>query len=254
LGESEDFQREFVQPITQTSRGIMEMVEGNQPALDKLTQVGSLNQAWLTAQNPEEKRRYQDQRDQLIYEIGEEIPIFRKDQFISSMRTMVDLSRKRQDAITNHEQTFQTIQQRNAQIREEAARKTVEQWTGAFQEVSQDVDSQTAIPDTVASFMSANNIVVDNALDEMIASASIKDGAKDYSPRDVARILKQGGSFKKVAAHAAALQKMLDEAMGTIAQLKGTGTRGGGTGGEKSSSQKGEDKKAAFFAKFQPTV
>jgi len=251
LTEDPDFIQTYVEPINRASVEVMEIIEGNQPLIDKLTQVATLNNAWLSAGNDMEKRRrFQDQRDMLIGEISEEVPTFRKDMFLSSMRDMISLSRKRADAINNHAETFSRIQENRKSIQAEAARKTAEVWNGAFSEVSTTIESEIAPPETVRTFMETNKISDDNAIDENIASSAIKDGAKDYQPKDVARILKQGAAYKKLKAQNEALLKMLAEKDETLKELRGAGTSGEMTAGSKK-TETAEEGLSSFFGRFK---
>ncbi len=252
LNEDEGFISTFVEPITQTSKRVMDMLEGNDGAVDKMTQVAALNNAFLTADTPEKKRRFADQRDQLLSDIAEELPKFRQTAFITETQNLISLSERRIDAPRNHEQTYATIKERQKAAREESARQVSQQWSGAFEEVSKEIEADSAIPKEVQDFMATNGIAVDNVLDETIASSAIKDGAKDFGPRDVARILKQGAAYKKVKAHNSALLKMNEELNETIKELKGSGTSGQGGGGGKTPEAAKEEEKSKFFGRFAP--
>jgi len=241
-----------MEPINSTSARVMDMLEGNDTAVDKMTQVAALNNGYLSADTQEKKRRFADQRDQLLSDIAEELPKFRQTAFITETQNLISLAERRMKALKDHEVTYATLKEKQKAAREESSRQVSQQWSGAFEEVSKEIEADSAIPKDIEEFMSTNKIEVDNILDETIASSAIKDGAKNFGPRDVARILKQGAAYKKVKAHASALEKMNAELQETIKELKGSGTSGAGGGGGKSTEAVKEEQKASFFAKFQP--
>ena len=252
LNEDEGFISTYVEPLNSTSKRVMDMLEGNEGAVDKMTQVAALNNAFLSADTPEKKRRFADQRDQLLSDIAEELPKFRQTSFITETQNLISLSERRIEALRNHEVTYATLKEKQKAAREDAARQVSQQWSGAFSEVSKEIEADSSIPKDIEDFMATNGIAIDNTLDETIAASAIKDGAKDYGPRDVARILKQGAAYKKVKAHAAALIKMNEELQQTIKELKGSGTNGQGGGGGKTAEKAKEEGKANFMARFKP--
>jgi len=254
LTESEDFINTYVNPINQTSQRIMDMLDGNEAAVDKMTQVAALNNGFLTADTKEKKRRFADQRDQLLSDIAEELPKFRQTSFITETQNLISLAERRLDALKNHETTYANFKEREKRAQEESRRAVSEQWSGAFSEVSKDVEAETTIPKPIEEFMATKGITIDNTTDEDIAASAIRDGAKNYSPKDVARVLKQGAAYKRTLAHVTALTKMNEELQETIKELKGTGTSGQGGGGGKPPEKLAEEKRDKFFGKFAPPV
>lgn len=252
LTEDPTFVKEYVEPINLASRIVMESIEGDQNANEKLTQLAALNNAFLSATDPEQRRRFKDQRDMLKHEIAEELPVYRRDDFTTGVNRLIELSKMRAEALADHSKTFERYQNQRREASEEASRKTSEIWGGAFKEVSEEIESIVKIPESVQSFITANNIVIDTARDEDIALSSIKDGARNYTPKDVAKILKQGAVFGKLKATIDAQQKIIDEQNATISELKGSGTRGNGSGGGKPKEAETEEKGKLFFSKFQP--
>lgn len=252
LTEDPEFVRDYIEPINRASEHLMELISGDETANDKITQVAALNNGILSTQDPEKRRRLQDQRDTLIGEIAEGLVAFRRDDFLSNMRDLITLSKKRADAIADHAKTFEKIQNARKDAQLEASRKIGEQWSGAFKEVSEEIEGQIKIPEKVQTYITTNGISLDTSRDEDIAQSSIRDGAKNYQPRDVAKILKQGAVYGRLKAISEAQQKIIEEQDQTIAELRGASTKGSGGGGGNPKEKDEKEKSEAFFGRFRP--
>lgn len=247
LQEDPDFHREYIEPINAISQSVMEMIEGNEGLHDQLVKVATMNNAWLSAKTPEERRKFADNRDQIISEIEEELPAFRRGIFNSHMRDFINLSRKKTEALANHEQKLNEYRQRRKEIEIESQQKVRETWSGAFKEVSSVIEKEVEVSPEIKSYMEANGIQGDTMLDEEIASAMITDGAAKYDTKEVARIIKQGAKFRAAQAQIKALQKMLEEKEETIKQF--TNSHGPSSGqAQQQGERKGLD---TFFSRFK---
>ena len=84
-----------------------------------------------------------------------------------------------------------------------------------------------AFPEDIQRVITANKIEADPGVDSLIASSFVEDGAANYTPEDVCRLVQQGTQYRPLKAHVAAQEALIAELNETISKLKGGGTGGG---------------------------
>lgn len=252
LMELPEFQKDYVEPIRAIGEETIRMLDGDQNAIDKLTAVANLNALSLNAQSEEDRQRYERQRDELISEIADGLPQFRQRRFNQQLEEMIRLSRLRHEKMLEAEKTYNEYMLARKESSINAQKKIVEEWGGAYREISDKLAPQLEVPEEVKNYIESNGIKppAGTEIDEKIAESAILDGAKDYTPSQVARVLRQGAIYGKVIAQRDALLKMVKELEETVAELKGSRPGKGVASSEGTLSL--EQAKEAFFSRFQP--
>lgn len=243
LMQDPDFQKEYSDPIKNLGIQAMNMLDKDESLLNRLSQVASFNSLYLTATDDDAKMRNARQRDEIVSEISDNLPEFRKRRFEGLIDQMIILAEKQHNAVVNHEKTRAEIMQRRKEAAIEAQKKISEEWGGAFSSVEGEIKSSLQIPSDFVDYIKVDD---QDTTDYKIAESAVRDGATGYSPREVSRVLRQGAAYKTAIAQRDAAIKLAKELQDTIAELKGGRTTGGG---QATSESKSNDLQS-FFSRF----
>lgn len=244
------FKREFEESLQQIYGQVQETLGNDQDLMAEFSKAAQADAAYLQAQG-DEKYRQKRVRDEILNNIAGRLDDLNKDDFRDLVGQMKVGTKKRYDALLNHEQTRQRALEHQQEINRRQQEAVMQRWGSTFKANKEKIDNETKIPEVLQSIIQSQKIDADSTMDEAIANASITDGAKDYDPSEVTRVISQGAAYKRLLATTKAQDHKIKELEETVKTLQGSSsTTGNGGGGGKSKDDEFSEKRANFFQRF----
>lgn len=240
----EDYQREFVVPINNGFREIVEIIGENAPAMAALEQAVSLNTRALNEKDPKKRAALENQRDEMLSDISEGLPRLRQNTFAVTITELIKLTKRQRQAMGDPERAIEIARENAQKARQKEEERILGRWNEAFEEAAKGINFDT--PADFEKEAKRLGIDFDVADDEQAARAAL---TQDTDMNATVRVLNQGAKFKKVLAVNKVLSAQLAEAQEVIKKLRNSGS-GGGTFNHGSAEKK--ESRSDFHSRFAP--
>lgn len=221
LTTNPDFQKQFVEPIQKSYYEAKEVVSDEPELLDIFNRAIQANAAIYAAPNEEERVLAVKARKELFKEIGRGLDDYDRTRFNSAIREYEDATKNHAQALINHHQTKQEIENQAKRKAQEARTQFINTWRDSYKRAMEEVDKEIAISDDIQSYMKEKGIIFDTSRDEAIALAATQQSNEEASVDEMNRLINQGRAYKKLQAQVKALQEMVKEKDTYINKLKG---------------------------------
>lgn len=217
---SEEFQRNYNEPVMQAWRSLAEVIGPDEDKQNLLARIANANEVSLTA-TADGRARAERERDTLIDELWEQLTGHQQYNFNALVNTVKERTRARHEALMNWEQNVvkdrEAASERNRQISESIKKK----WETGYQEAEEIIAPDLTIPDIIKSEVGE----IDTTPDDIVAKAIIS-GNNTATTSDMTRLIRQGAAYGALKAKMTAYEKKIAELQGTIQDLRGSSTTG----------------------------
>lgn len=221
LTTNPEFHKQYVEPIKKSYNDAREIIGNDTSLLNMFQRAINANTSIFNHTNEQDREAAIRDRDEAFEEITNSLGTFKQVRFADAIKDYLNSTINHAQALINHQQTKQDIENQAKRKAQEARTQFINTWRDSYKRAMEEVDKEITISDDIQSYMKEKGIIFDTSRDDAIALAATQQSNEEASVDEMNRLINQGRAYKKLQAQVKALQEMVKEKDSYINKLKG---------------------------------
>lgn len=241
LQEDPEFQRQYIAPVVSAYQEAVEIVSADEKTMQLISRAVMANSAALRAGTKEEKITAEKERDGILSGIVDDLGNFSGNRFAKAMTEYISNTQKYARALMENEKTNQELKEQYKKRQETEYANRISAWDKTYQTTEHDyADDETLSPEELKI---AKEIGLEPE-EELQQAKTIAKGTLSGKAQmtEAIDLLHRGRVYSALKARIAIKDQIIKEKDELIAKMRGSGTSGGESNGEKG-EKKEEPKK-----------